>query len=426
MLGIWRRERVWLLVGDVATLFLGLWLALGLRAAGWPTATVLLDNLLPFSIVFAFWLVVFYVSDFYRRSVFVFAKRMIGALVSAAAVSSFLSVVFFYLFFPAFGITPKTVLLLDLVITWLLLGGWRLWLAPRVVPSQPLRLAFWCRGEAVARLTREFASNPRYGFIVTTAPDLSSARAQGVSLIVVDAYGEADSRPVAGIYQAMFAGLGVVHLEHLYEEVFNCLPLQSINERWFLENFSNQPRPWYVFGKRLTDLLLAISLGLLSLLFYPLIALAITLDDGRPFFFTQERVGRAGRVFQIYKFRSMRDGLVTRVGRVLRRTRLDELPQLWNVLRGELAIIGPRPERPDYAAAYRRDIPFYDARHLIEPGLSGWAQIYHANHPHHSISNRDTADKLSYDLYYIKNRGFTLDLVIILKTIQIMLARRGI
>jgi lipopolysaccharide/colanic/teichoic acid biosynthesis glycosyltransferase len=116
---------------------------------------------------------------------------------------------------------------------------------------------------------------------------------------------------------------------------------------------------------------------------------------------------------------------ITRTGRFLRKTRLDELPQAWNLIRGDLSFVGPRPELPALATEYARAIPYYNARHLIKPGLTGWAQIYHEQHPHHGIDVDETKNKLSYDLYYIKNRSFLLDMQIALKTIRTILSRSG-
>ena len=120
------------------------------------------------------------------------------------------------------------------------------------------------------------------------------------------------------------------------------------------------------------------------------------------------------------------DPRITKVGRFLRRTRLDELPQLWNILKGDLSLIGPRPEFPDPVALYGQDIPYYNIRHIIKPGLSGWAQIHQDGEPHHGIDINGTRGKLSYDLFYIKNRNFWLDLSIALKTIKILLMRKGV
>ncbi len=142
-------------------------------------------------------------------------------------------------------------------------------------------------------------------------------------------------------------------------------------------------------------------------------------------YFFHKREGRNGQVFKLYKFRSMLDGEVTLVGKWLRVTRLDELPQCWNLFKGDLSLVGPRPERLDYVEKYRQLIPFYDIRHLVAPGLSGWAQIYHDNHPHFSPAVEATREKFSYDLYYIKNRNLILDLTIIIKTIRILISQNG-
>jgi len=185
------------------------------------------------------------------------------------------------------------------------------------------------------------------------------------------------------------------------------------------------------------DVIISLPLALLSLIFYPFVFLAIKMDDGGEIFIRQSRIGQDNKHVEIIKFRSM-SGLdegeevlksrrvVTKVGTFLRKSRIDELPQLWNVLKGDISLIGPRPEIPALALKYEEEIPYYNVRHLIKPGLSGWAQIYHNNHPHHGTDFSETKMKLSYDLYYIKNRSFFLDLKIALKTIKALLSRTGV
>jgi lipopolysaccharide/colanic/teichoic acid biosynthesis glycosyltransferase len=184
------------------------------------------------------------------------------------------------------------------------------------------------------------------------------------------------------------------------------------------------------------DLVLAFILGVISLVFYPFVYLAIKLDDGGQIFVVQERVGKDGKVFKLFKFRTYtfadstiharKDNTVTRVGKFLRKSRIDELPQLWNIIAGDLSIIGPRPELPSGVAIYDKEIPYYNIRHLIKPGLSGWAQTHQELHPHHGPEVNLTKEKLTYDIYYIKNRSFWLDIKIALKTIKALLSRTGI
>ena len=170
---------------------------------------------------------------------------------------------------------------------------------------------------------------------------------------------------------------------------------------------------------------------------YPFVFIAIKYEDGGPIFTHQDRVGQNNRTIHLLKFRTMlfNDGgdwqskgltnKVTKVGHFLRKTRLDEFPQLWNVVKGDISLIGPRPEFPDAVKSYNEEVPFYNIRHIIKPGLSGWAQIYHEEHPHHGLDYLQTANKFSYDLYYIKNRSFLLDLKIILRTIKILASIAG-
>ena len=167
----------------------------------------------------------------------------------------------------------------------------------------------------------------------------------------------------------------------------------------------------------------------------PLIALMIKLDSRGPVIYRQKRVGRDGRAFTCYKFRTMRedaearvqhgpgkdDPRVTRVGRWLRKMRLDEVPQLWNVLRGDMALVGPRPERMEFVEWLSQEIPYYYVRHIICPGITGWAQVCY----HYGASLEDSKEKLKYDLYYIKNMSLTLDLAIILRSIKIIVLGRG-
>jgi lipopolysaccharide/colanic/teichoic acid biosynthesis glycosyltransferase len=214
------------------------------------------------------------------------------------------------------------------------------------------------------------------------------------------------------------------------------VPLTLINYEWILSNLSASR--FYDALKRPIDVIASAIIGTVSLVFYPLVMLAIKLEDGGDIFIKQERVGRFQKPIHIYKFRSMtgndqgnygaegRSELrVTRVGRWLRVLRLDELPQLWNVFRGDLSIVGPRPELPALAQRYSECITYYNARYLVSPGLTGWAQMKHDRHPHHGADVEETRAKLSYDLYYLKNRSLLLDIFIMLQTLRILVTAKG-
>ncbi len=233
------------------------------------------------------------------------------------------------------------------------------------------------------------------------------------------------------------AGIRFFDALQLYETVFGRIPLSLLDERWLAQHISLNSRSIYDKLKRAMDIVAAIVFGSISLIFYPFLMLAIKLQDGGPVFYKQIRVGQHNQPILMWKFRSMTGSdqgsevlksrhTVTSFGRFLRKTRIDELPQLWNVLRGDLSLIGPRPEFPALVEEYSKQIPFYNIRHIAKPGLSGWAQLYHDNHPHHGTEVVATREKLSYDLYYLKHRSFMLDIVVALKTFKKLLTRSGI
>jgi lipopolysaccharide/colanic/teichoic acid biosynthesis glycosyltransferase len=220
------------------------------------------------------------------------------------------------------------------------------------------------------------------------------------------------------------------------EQLTGRVPLGAISQQWFLENISENSKRSYDSAKRVFDVVAAVVLGIPTLALMPFIVLAIWLNSPGYPFIHQRRTGLHGKPFVLVKFRSMipdaekhtgavwaddHDPRITVVGDFLRRTRLDELPQLWNILRGDISLVGPRAERPELDAKLATDIPFYFERYFIKPGLSGWAQI---NYPYVS-STHDAVRRLEHDLYYIKHRSLVLDLEIILKTINISLRQEG-
>jgi exopolysaccharide biosynthesis polyprenyl glycosylphosphotransferase len=233
-------------------------------------------------------------------------------------------------------------------------------------------------------------------------------------------------------------GISVVPMEVVYESCAGKIPVEHVGDQWYVALQSEHIiSPLYLFWKKGLDLLCGI-LGLLLLcLVTPILALCIYLDSPGPIFYSQERVGFRGKPFRIYKFRSMRidaegkgqaiwasktDQRVTRVGRFMRATHLDELPQLFNILRGEMSMIGPRPERATFIKELEKTVPFYGHRLAVKPGLTGWAQVKYR----YGSSDNDALIKLQYDLYYIKRQSFMLDLFIVLNTVVEVLYRRGV
>ncbi|MCB1864843.1 MAG: TIGR03013 family PEP-CTERM/XrtA system glycosyltransferase [Chromatiales bacterium] len=271
----------------------------------------------------------------------------------------------------------------------------------------------------------------------TGAPLLDFALRQQVDEIVVALDERRRGLDVHGLLDCKLAGIEVVDLIRFFERELNLLPIRLLTPGWLVFSETFRSSSLGEAGKRLVDLLASAALLLVALPVGAVAALAIWIEDrSAPVLFRQTRVGRDGRHFQVVKFRSMRtdaeaDGVarfadeddprVTRVGRLMRKTRVDELPQIWNVLRGDMSFVGPRPERPEFVEAFAKTIPFYNERHRVKPGISGWAQLCYQ----YGSSADDAEAKLEYDLYYVKNASLFLDLIIILRTVEVVLWGKG-
>ncbi len=267
---------------------------------------------------------------------------------------------------------------------------------------------------------------PGLAFVGDPSQAESACRAHDVREVVVAAGAETSDAVARAALACLGVGCRVTDETTFHETCFGEVPSAGVTPQWFLRADLKGHLEEHATAKRCFDAVLA-ALGLVaSLPLWPIIMLAIVLESRGSIFYSQVRVGQAGRLFRIHKFRTMRrdaeangcawssadDPRVTRVGRVLRRLRLDELPQLWNILKGEMSIVGPRPERPEFVAPLSTLIPFYNERHLVKPGLTGWAQINFR----YGSSVEDARRKLQLDLHYIKHMCFELDLVICLRT----------
>jgi len=233
------------------------------------------------------------------------------------------------------------------------------------------------------------------------------------------------------LLDAAQAGFRVVQLTEFYEYAFGRVPIEDLPHDWFMSVLHLYQRRYSRSVKRALDLVGASFLLLLTLPLFPLLALFVRHTEG-PVILRQVRLGEHGKLFTIYKFRTMRvdaersgqavwavahDPRLTRTGGVMRRLRLDELPQLWNVFRGDMSLVGPRPERPEFLSALNQHLPYWTRRHLIKPGLTGWAQVRQG----YTASADETATKLSYDFWYLRHRGLTVDLAILLRTVLVVL-----
>ncbi|MDO8579786.1 MAG: exopolysaccharide biosynthesis polyprenyl glycosylphosphotransferase [bacterium] len=446
---IFNKRAPWLLLlGDALFFVVSLWLALFLRYGQSPDKEIFFAHLAPFSLLFVVWILVFFITGLYDKQSAILKSKLPTYLFQGQVVNSVIAVIFFY-FVPWFGISPKTTLFVYLVISLLLIIWWRVYGYFFFATKAREKLILVGGGGEVNELRREIESNQRYNINIVSVIDLENAHQNnvlqsieesGASIVAMDFHNDKIRSILPNLYNLIFRRLRFIDIDELYEAVFDRVPLSLIKHNWFLENISTSPKMVYDALKRFMDITIALILGIISLVFYPFVALAIKLEDGGQVFILQARIGENNKPIHIRKFRSMtttttlsgdKNGgangqSITRVGSFMRKTRIDELPQLWNVVRGDLSLIGPRPELPQFVAIYEREIPFYGIRHLIKPGLSGWAQLYHQTPPKFEASNEDTKMKLSYDLFYIKNRSLLLDLNIALKTIREIVSRRGV
>jgi exopolysaccharide biosynthesis polyprenyl glycosylphosphotransferase len=262
---------------------------------------------------------------------------------------------------------------------------------------------------------------------------------ESISDVIVAIMGEMSGAMFQALLDVQERGIQVIRMPVAYEELMGRLPINHLESDWLLRSFVDELRvsAFYLMAKRLLDLAGAIMGLSVFLLIYPWAALAIAIESGKPIFLRQERLGQGGRPFDLIKFRTMRqdaeadgrahwaqrdDPRVTQVGRILRKTHLDEFPQFWNVLKGDMSLVGPRPERPELVADLEKKIPFYRARLLVKPGLGGWAQVNYGK----GASIQGSAEKLEYDLYYIKHRGPVMDFWILLRTMGAIIGFGGV
>lgn len=453
----YRLRQFALFLGDLAVFELALIPALWVRY-GYLSPSVLAYHLVPFGFVNVLWCATFYVNHLYDLQAKP-ALRLLRAYLESMVWNLAIAISVFYLL--PFGIEPRTNLFFHFLISLIVGYAWRI-LFHRVVIERLKPIPFLYLGDIhalpstiglfrenrftytlAAVLTPNGTALPDGIPAITTyihAEDALQAIAKGeIRGILLDQKTSLDSTVREVTHAALFASLPVFDLVDLEEASEGRIPLRRLSETWLLLHLQEAEKTFYDQVKRLLDLLFALPFGLLCLAFIPVIALANALSSRGPLFYSQERVGVRGTIFRLWKFRTMRtdaeasgpqfsggadrDTRITKLGRWLRKTRIDELPQIWNVLRGELSFIGPRPERPEFVAPLQEQEPYYHLRHLTKPGLTGWAQVRFLKP---NATNTDNLEKLQYDLYYLKHRSFMLDGLILLKTIGIVLRRQGV
>ncbi len=447
-----RKEGLILFVGDIFFFIFSLWLSLYIRFAELPTWYTFQVHLVPFSILFVLWVLVYYIAGLYDKHTLILKSKLPSIIFNAQLVNSIFAIVFFYII-PVFGIAPKTILFLYLATSFICVLVWRFYGSVFLGTVNKESALLIGSGEEMKELLHEVNNNSRYNLQFVTSIDVQNidgldiqediikqVYSNDIKVIAIDFSNSNVTPLLPHLYNLIFSKVKFIDSHRIYEDIFDRIPLSLVTYSWFLENISVSPKFTYDFLKRIMDVVVSLPIFIISFVLYPFVYIAIKLDDGGDIFSHQRRVGQNNNIIELLKFRTMlfnddgdwqekgKKNHVTKLGSFLRKTRIDEFPQLWNVLKGDVSLIGPRPEFPEPVKQYTDQIDYYNVRHIIKPGLSGWAQIYHDEHPHHDDPEkiRKTKDKLSYDLYYIKNRSFWLDIKIALKTIKTFLSRTGL
>jgi len=417
------------------------------------------DSLLKFLLVAGVLQTCLYYADLYDIRTLGDRRELFVRLVQALAAASFILAAVYY-WFPDLVIGRGVIAIAALLLL-TLVPGWRLafeWMSRQVRARE--RLLLVGTSTAAIDLARELYERRHelgveiVGFvdpdparvgapvlnpgIIGTIEDIPSiVRAKKVDRVVVSLADARGKLPVDKLLEMKLDGVAFDHLASIYEQYTGKIAVENLRPSWLIFSSGFKKSRLLSMSKRFVDVLVS-SVGLVIVLpLMLLIGAAIRLTSSGPILYHQRRVGRHGRIFVVHKFRSMRpdaeavtgpvwaskkgDKRITPLGAVLRRSRLDELPQLWNVLRGDMSFVGPRPERPEFVTGLTKQIPFYGQRHVVRPGLTGWAQVRYT----YGASIEDALQKLQYDLFYIKNLSIALDLFIIFSTVKTVLLRKG-
>ena len=462
------RRRIALVLGDLVVFIAALAFALYLRHGGMPESGIIRGYLVAGPILALLWIACLIMFGLYDFKVTKNGPDFFERLARALDLDVVVTIVLFYTV-PIFGLRPLGLLVIFFPMLGLAAFGERFAANAVLTHRNRERIIFFGAADEIIELAEFLKENPQLGFnpvaivrsengatpphdalAIPEMDNLSEAiKISRATTIVVAPNLKRTKSLIKTLFDVVPLGITITDFPRFYETVRGKVPVSLINETWFVENLVGSRRPRYEFAKRILDTVLATIFGLFALLLFPFIAIAIVASApqdifdyrnkrARPgdgiIFFRQERVGKNGKIFGFIKFRSQvlgaelmghekstADPRAYPVGTFLRKTYLDELPQLLNVLRGDMSFVGPRPERPKFVRELEQEIPFYRMRELVIPGITGWAQINMTN----DASVSDAPEKMQYDLFYIKNRSLALDITILLKTAWEVLQRSG-
>ena len=451
---------LWLLLADAAILYGGIILAMYLRLgfAGTENELDLRNGWVKILLASSVCLLIMYFYDLYDYIVMTNRRELMLRLVQALGIAWALLALLFYFVPPLLigrGVSVISVpLVLGLLLTWRifihsLTGHPEIGEKILVVGTGKTALdtaeAVWERRDAGYRIAGFISENgakpmDKLGrsVILGKGPDLESVIInEKIDRVVIAVRERRGAFPTEALLKMSLAGdVSIEECTSFFERITGKVHVDMLRPSWLIFAGRRRDSPVKTVFREMMHRLLALLGLVFSLPFSILAAILIKIESRGPIFYKQERVGKSGKPFNVIKFRSMRtdaekdgkpiwavtnDERVTRVGKVIRAARIDEIPQFWNILKGDMNFVGPRPERPHFVKQLATEIPYYDHRHLVAPGLTGWAQIKYP----YGASVADAIQKLQYDLYYIKNQSLTLDLVIVFETVKTVLFGKG-
>lgn len=414
-----------LFLGDVISLLISFALMIIIRFDVHTQQGFIGQQAVLFGWLFAIWLTIFFVFDLYNLRRINPNPRNIGLLLTSMIANLLLGVVFFYIF-SVNGISPKTNLVIIVVFSFILLTVWRRLFYHLFTVRFTRTIATVGISPLIGELKAELQKNPHFGEHImhwNTIADVTTENK--INILIVE---HTDPQQLLAVAKSLNAE--VLTLAESYETFFGKIPVSLITDEKAIELMTVHASKAIHVIYRIVEIFFAILVLVITSPFVLVAVIARLIEDGRPIFFNHARVGKNGKIFTVYKLRSMKkdaeasgaqwaekkDARITRLGQIFRKTHIDEVPQMVNILKGDIALVGPRPERPEFVSQLEQDIPYYFLRHAIRPGFTGWAQIRYR----YARTINDAKEKFEYDLYYIKNREILLDMGIVLKTLQII------
>lgn len=448
-------NRAVMLAGDAALILLATQIASWIRFG--PSYSIFRTNTGASFFTLILYMAMLYIFDLYHRN---HSKPTAKNAVRAAVAVAFAGVILVILFYSLpHWVYGRGIFLIQITLVWCFIFGWRA-LFFFVFPREPFKegvfiLGAGDSGKALLRLLKN-PNSPyqavgfldddarKQGFNVESVPVLGAidrlpeiAKKSRVRTAILAITGIRTAELIRHILNARLKGINVLNMPTVFENLTGAVPVEHIRDDWlvFADGFNLISRQYVQRAKRLFDVVISSFLLILTSPILAVTALAVKLDSPGPVFFGQTRVGKDGRPFTLWKFRSMKedaekdgavwaqenDPRITAVGRMIRILRIDEIPQIFNVFRGDMSLIGPRPERPEFVRDLETVIPYYGLRHSVRPGITGWAQVNYS----YGASVEDSLRKLEFDIFYIKNMSLTLDAKIALKTIGVVLFGQG-